>query len=272
MSHSCSGQEEADRSAGRDRRRRPCRSRAPRPARRVPTDDANHARCGRAAKHRSKARRQRRRHRAKRPGARIRGAPPCHWGPAEIIIDDFDLPETTSPRNIDKFILAAPALGICMDLRLPSRRNRCHQSCVEPAPHEICDRTRCRPYCQSQFKLSLLSSPSYRTRKTQTMNEDTTLKLQQAVDSLHSCRATLAQAVPANERFQGRPAWEGAVHVFDLEGHPKAARPYARSSPIEGSERCRFFAVLGLGAITSAVGRVRAAIVAEHRTEKEKSA
>jgi len=67
--------------------------------------------------------------------------------------------------------------------------------------------------------------------------------------------------------FEGQPVWEGVVHVFDIEGHPKATRAYAWSSPVEGSERRRFFAVLQLGAIKSPVDAVRAAIVTEHRTK-----
>jgi hypothetical protein len=34
------------------------------------------------------------------------------------------------------------------------------------------------------------------------------------------------------------------VQVFDLAGHPTATRAYAWSSPIEGSTKRRFFAVL----------------------------
>lgn len=40
--------------------------------------------------------------------------------------------------------------------------------------------------------------------------------------------------------------WEGVVYVFDLEDHPKATRAYAWSSPVEGSDRRRFYAVLHL--------------------------
>jgi hypothetical protein len=47
-------------------------------------------------------------------------------------------------------------------------------------------------------------------------------------------------------RIEGATVWEGVVHVFDLEGHPKATRAYAWSSPIEGSTKRRFFAVLGI--------------------------
>jgi hypothetical protein len=59
--------------------------------------------------------------------------------------------------------------------------------------------------------------------------------------------------------------WEGVVHVFDLKGHPTASRAYAWSSPIEGSDKRRFFAVLHQGLVKSPVDAVRAAIVAEQK-------
>ena len=55
------------------------------------------------------------------------------------------------------------------------------------------------------------------------------------------------------------------MHVFDLAGHPTATRAYAWSSPIEGSTKRRFFAVLHTERINSPLEAVRAAIVAEHR-------
>lgn len=90
-------------------------------------------------------------------------------------------------------------------------------------------------------------------------------QLKEAIESQHGGTATLAQSVPVIETFQGKRVWEGVVHVFDLAGHPKATRAYAWSSPIEGSTKRRFFAVLHMGAITGPVEAVRAAIVAEHR-------
>jgi hypothetical protein len=102
------------------------------------------------------------------------------------------------------------------------------------------------------------------------MNKDLeTQQLHQAVESMHSCRAKLAQTVPVREIFQGEPVWEGIVHVFDLEGHPKATRAYAWSSAIEGSKKRRFYTVLGIGAIKTPLDAVRAAIVAEHRRASE---
>lgn len=47
-----------------------------------------------------------------------------------------------------------------------------------------------------------------------------------------------------------------------------ATRAYAWSSPIEGSDKRRFFAVLQIGGIKSPADAVRAAVVAEHRADK----
>jgi hypothetical protein len=91
--------------------------------------------------------------------------------------------------------------------------------------------------------------------------------LKGAVEAQHGGAAPLAQSVPVRETFKGSTVWEGILHVFDLEGHPKATRAYAWPSPIEDSEKRRFFAVLHMGAIKSPVDAVRAAIVAEHRRE-----
>jgi hypothetical protein len=60
---------------------------------------------------------------------------------------------------------------------------------------------------------------------------------------------------------------EGVVHAFDLTGHPNTTRAYAWSSPVEGSDKRRLFAVLQMGAIKSPADAVRAAIVAEHRSK-----
>ncbi len=97
------------------------------------------------------------------------------------------------------------------------------------------------------------------------MLEIDTSQLKQAVESQHGCTATLAQSVPVKETFGGKTVWEGVVHVFKINGHPKASQAYAWSSPIEGSDKRRFFAVLHMPPITSPVEAVRAAIVAENK-------
>lgn len=100
------------------------------------------------------------------------------------------------------------------------------------------------------------------------MIEVSTDQLKAAVEGQHGGKATLAQSVPVTETHDGKTVWEGVVHVFDLAGHPQATRAYAWSSPVEGSERRRFFAVLHMGGIKSPLDAVRAAIVAEHRAKE----
>ena len=70
----------------------------------------------------------------------------------------------------------------------------------------------------------------------------------------------------SNRRSRAKTVWEGAVHVFDLSGHPTATRAYAWSSPIEGSTKRRFFAVLHQPPVDTPHTAVRAAIVAEGRS------
>jgi hypothetical protein len=92
-------------------------------------------------------------------------------------------------------------------------------------------------------------------------------QLREAVETMHGGTATLAQTVPVREEFDGKMVWEGVVHIFDLADHPTATRAYAWSSPIERSTNRRFFAVLHTDRINSPIEAVRAAIVAEHRSE-----
>ena len=96
------------------------------------------------------------------------------------------------------------------------------------------------------------------------MNDDP-VEWKQHVEALHHCEARLAQSLPVIEHHGDATVWKGVVHVFDLTGHPKATRAYAWSSPIDGSDKRRFFAVLHLSPVTSLAEAVRAAIVAEHK-------
>ena len=93
-------------------------------------------------------------------------------------------------------------------------------------------------------------------------------QLKQAVEGQHGGTATLVFVEPVKEVYRGKTVWEGGAHVFDLEGHPAATRAYAWSSPIEGSSKRRFYAVLHLGGIRSPLDAVRAAIVAEQREHR----
>jgi hypothetical protein len=95
-------------------------------------------------------------------------------------------------------------------------------------------------------------------------------QLKQAVESQHGGTARLVAIERVKEVFDGRTAWDGVVHVFSLNGHPRATRAYAWSSPVEGSERRRFFAVLHRGGIRSSLDAVQAATVAERRKPERK--
>jgi hypothetical protein len=88
--------------------------------------------------------------------------------------------------------------------------------------------------------------------------------LRDAIRHMHGCDSTWVESVPVTEQFGGAIVWTGEVQVFELTGHPKAARCYAWSHATEG-ERRRFYAVLQLGPVTDAVTAVRASIAAEGR-------
>ena len=90
-------------------------------------------------------------------------------------------------------------------------------------------------------------------------------QLKRAVEGQHGGKAVLVTSLPVKEVWDGKTVWEGVVHIFDLDGHPKATRAYAWSRPINGGDKRRYYAVLHLGSIRSPSDAVRAAIVAEQR-------
>lgn len=83
--------------------------------------------------------------------------------------------------------------------------------------------------------------------------------LKRAIESQHGGSATRLQSIPVKETSDGKTVWEGVVHVFALAGNPKASKAYAWSTPIEGSEKRRYFAVLHRGDIRSPQDALRAA-------------
>ena len=90
-------------------------------------------------------------------------------------------------------------------------------------------------------------------------------ELKQAVEHLHACRATFRDVEPVIEKFQGQTVWEGIVHTFDIEGNADANACFAWSSPIEGSERRKFYGVLQVAPIATAADAVRVSIVADYK-------
>ncbi|HVI64794.1 MAG TPA: hypothetical protein VM910_19745, partial [Bradyrhizobium sp.] len=67
-------------------------------------------------------------------------------------------------------------------------------------------------------------------RKVLTLNEEWSVsmievdtgQLKRAVEAQHACTATLIQSVPVKETFEDETVWEGIVHVFKINGHPRA--------------------------------------------------
>jgi hypothetical protein len=77
-----------------------------------------------------------------------------------------------------------------------------------------------------------------------------------AIERQRGGTAAFVQSGPVKETHGGQPSWEGIVRIFDLAGHPTA------TSPIEGGDKHRFFAVLHQSRIKSRADAGRAAIVA----------
>ena len=92
-------------------------------------------------------------------------------------------------------------------------------------------------------------------------------ELRRHVERLHDCRAELCAKVSVHEKFEGKTAWEGVVHVFDLSDHPTADVCYAWSSGLPGSRKRRFYAVVHTDVIDSPAKAVRAAIVSDARND-----
>ena len=98
------------------------------------------------------------------------------------------------------------------------------------------------------------------------MSEVSADELKKAVEAQHGGKATFAQSAPVKEVFGGETIWEGTVHIFNLADHPKANRAYAWSYEMDDGKR-RFFAVLHAPPINGPRDAVRAAIVAEYKSD-----
>jgi hypothetical protein len=93
--------------------------------------------------------------------------------------------------------------------------------------------------------------------------------LKQAVERLYRCHASFLEDVVVVEKFGDKTVWQGIVSIFGIKGHPKAVKCYAWSSPIEGSTKRRYYAVLHIPPIDSPEKAVRASIVHGHKPKKD---
>jgi hypothetical protein len=84
--------------------------------------------------------------------------------------------------------------------------------------------------------------------------------LREAIRKVHGCDSRWIESAAVEEAF-----YRGEVQVFELVGHPTAARCYAWSQPTGGAER-QIHAVLHGATVDSAAQAVRATIAARERT------
>ena len=52
-------------------------------------------------------------------------------------------------------------------------------------------------------------------------------RLQRVIEQQHGCRCVHVVTVPLTEQHSGKILWQGAVEIFDLQGHATAQRCYA---------------------------------------------
>ena len=83
--------------------------------------------------------------------------------------------------------------------------------------------------------------------------------LKRIIESQHGGTATFTRSVRVLRSKTKQGDWDGVVHLFELNDHPKSRRAYAWSSPIQGSGKLRYFAVLHMGQVVGPVDAVRAA-------------
>ena len=89
------------------------------------------------------------------------------------------------------------------------------------------------------------------------VNELPTAGFEDAIKETHGVKAWLVERVRVDERFEGKPVWEGEVLVFEMEGHPSSQWCYTWSVDRKVT------AVLHPGPVDSPVKAVRASILAE---------
>jgi hypothetical protein len=86
--------------------------------------------------------------------------------------------------------------------------------------------------------------------------------LKRVIETQHGGIGTFVQSVRVHNANADRSQWDGIVHVFDLKGNPNAKRAYAWSTPVKGSTKPRYFAVLHQARITGPAEAVKAAAAA----------
>jgi hypothetical protein len=83
---------------------------------------------------------------------------------------------------------------------------------------------------------------------------------------MHGAESRFVGWEAVSDTFQGKTVFERTVGVFEITGHPQAARAYAWSEPGTSSPTARrFFAVIHVPPVDSALAAVRASIAKDAR-------
>ena len=93
-------------------------------------------------------------------------------------------------------------------------------------------------------------------------------ELKDAIRREHGCECEHAGSVPVRESFQGQTVWAGEVEVFELRGHPWAARCYARAHVDGNDGRAHRAIVLERPPVDSAQAAVKSVLLREVRAER----
>ena len=96
------------------------------------------------------------------------------------------------------------------------------------------------------------------------MNNDIS-HLQDAIFRLTGCTSKYVETVAVTEcfhGFRGEVLWQRDVAVFEIEGHPKAARVYAWANKHPDRESTRHVIVLEIPPVDSARTAIAAAMAA----------
>ena len=101
--------------------------------------------------------------------------------------------------------------------------------------------------------------------KTKTTTDALRNRLRKAIRDLHGCKSRWVAVSDVRETFKGELVWSGPVHTFALVRHPSAKTCYAWATPVEGSDRFRYYAVLSVPPIDSPEQAIRAAIISDGR-------
>ena len=100
------------------------------------------------------------------------------------------------------------------------------------------------------------------------MNDATAEQLKRVIETQHHATAVFARSVRVLRAHDNKRMWDGVVHIFNLQNHPKAKKAYAWSVPVDGRNQPRYFAVLHSATVTCPADAVRAAVWAVNKWGK----